>query len=34
MQILFILADETTGVSQTVQLRLSVQFIKDTEVHE
>jgi len=29
-----ILADETTDVSQTEQLSLSVRFIKDTEVHE
>ena len=29
-----ILADETTDVSQTEQLSLSVRFIKDTKVHE
>jgi len=29
-----VLADETTGVSQTEQLSLSVRFIKDTKVHE
>jgi len=29
-----ILADETTDVGQTEQLSLSVQFIKDTKVHE
>jgi len=29
-----ILADETTDVSQTDQLSLSVRFIKDTKVHE
>ena len=29
-----ILADETTDVSQTEQLSLSVRFIKDTNVHE
>jgi len=29
-----LLADETTGVSQTDQLTLSVPFIKDTKVHE
>jgi len=29
-----ILTDETTDVSQTEQLRLSVRFIKDTKVHE
>ena len=29
-----ILADETTDVSQTEQLNLSVRFIKDTKVHE
>jgi len=29
-----ILADETTNVSQTEQLSLSVRFIKDTKVHE
>jgi len=29
-----ILADETTDVSQTGQLSLSVRFIKDTKVHE
>ena len=35
MQIIFsILADETTDVSQTEQLSLSVRFIKDTKVHE
>ena len=27
-------ADETTDVSQTQQLSLSVRFIKDTKVHE
>ena len=31
---LSILADETTDVSQTEQLSLSVRFIKDTKVHE
>ena len=29
-----ILADETTDVSQTKQLNLSVRLIKDTKVHE
>jgi len=29
-----ILADETTDVSQTEQLSLSVRFMKDTKVHE
>jgi len=29
-----ILADETTDVSETEQLSLSVQFSKDTKVHE
>jgi len=29
-----ILTDETTDVSQTEQLSLSVRFIKDTKVHE
>ena len=29
-----VLADETTDVSQTEQLNLSVRFIKDTKVHE
>jgi len=29
-----VLADETTGVSQTEQLSSSVRFIKDTKVHE
>ena len=29
-----ILSDETTNVSQTEQLSLSVQFIKDTKAHE
>ena len=34
MQIPFGLADEMTDASQTEQLSLSVQFIKDTKVHE
>ena len=34
MQIPFVLADEMTDASQTEQLSLSVQFIKDTKVHE
>jgi len=29
-----ILADETTDISQTEQLSLSIRFIKDTKVHE